>query len=472
MPRIFICYRRDDTAGHAGRLRDALSAEFGAQEVFRDVDTLGPGDDFVQAVDRGIASCRVFLAIVGRQWLTSPDRAGRRRIDDPADHVRTEVAEALECGARVIPVLVQGASMPSRADLPDNIQRFADRNAIELDDDEWASDVGRLFDAIRQELHVTHRLRDGSSRRLALRLAALGLLAAAALVLVFAIARRQSERADPAAVSTSGTVAATGPARAGPARPGTQTPVSFPAGAEARIGPLVYEAQDASVTTNADARTLTLRMRATNHSQHDATFFDSEFRLDVDGQPVGATSGNSDVVAANSTKEHAITFPLPPHAAGATLRVTTGGVTADMPVDLTGDAGLSAAQDSALRRSGKRTFAVPLNPDTARMRFGDLTCELRSASLHRYSNKLVLTFDMRFRNASRYDAEIGDGHFRVLLDETVRPPVSGLSTIVASESSRDAAIVFDLPLEAKQIVLRTRFGETTVEVPLRLPPTA
>src|SRR5262249_23934417 len=155
-------------------------------------------------------------------------------------------------------------------------------------------------------------------------------------------------------------------------------------------------------------------------------------QLDVDGQPVGATSGNNEVVAANSAKEHTITFPLPPRAADATLRVTTGGVTADMPVDLTGRAGLSAAQESELRGSGKRTFVVPLNPDTAQMRFGDLTCELRSASLHRYSNKLVLTFDIRARNASRYDAEIGDGHFRVVLDETVRPPVSGLSTIVAS----------------------------------------
>jgi len=232
----------------------------------------------------------------------------------------------------------------------------------------------------------------------------------------------------------------------------------------------VYEALDASVTTSADTRTLTVRMRATNHSQYDATFLDSEFRLDVDGQTVGATSGNNEVVAANSAKEHTITFPLP-RTAGATLRVTTGGVTADMPLDLTGRAGLSAAQDSELRRSGKRTFAVPLDPDTARMQFGDLTCELRSASLHRYSNKLVLTFDIRVRNASRYDAEIGDGHFRLVLDETARPPVSGLSTTVAGESSRDAAIVFDLPLEAKQIVLRTRFGERTIELPVRLPPT-
>jgi hypothetical protein len=454
MPRIFICYRRDDTAGHAGRLRDALSAEFGAQEVFRDVDTLGPGDDFVQAVDRGIASCRVFLAIVGRQWLTSPDRAGRRRIDDPADHVRTEIVEALAGGVRVIPVLVQGASMPVPADLPDNIRRFADRNAIELDDDEWASDVGRLFDAIRQELHVSARPRDGSSRPV-FRAAMVGLLAVAALLVVFVMARRQSEPAAPTGGSSSGIT----------------TQASFPAGAEARIGPVAYEAQDAAVTTANGIRTLTVRMQATNRSQYDATFFDSGFRLDVDGQTVAATSGNVEVVAGNSSKEHAITFPLPPHTANATLRVTSGGETADMPVDLNGWTGPSAAQDRELRRSGKRTFAVPLAPDAARLRFGDLTCELRSASLHRYANKLALTLDIRVRNASRYDAEFGDSHFRLVLDETARPPVSGVSTVVAGESSSDAAIAFDLPLNARQAVLRTRFGEQTIDVPLQLPAT-
>jgi len=143
-----------------------------------------------------------------------------------------------------------------------------------------------------------------------------------------------------------------------------------------------------------------------------------------------------------------------------------------MPVDLNGRTGPSAAQDRDLRRSGKRTFAVPLDPNAARMQFGDLTCDLRAASLHHYSNKLVLTLDIRVRNASRYDAEFGDSHFRLVLDDTARPPVSGLSTVVAGESSRDVAIVFDLPLDARDVVLRTRFGETTVEVPLHLPSTA
>jgi TIR domain len=474
MPRIFICYRRDDTAGHTGRLRDGLCAEFGDHEIFRDVDTIGPGDDFVQAVERGIASCRVFLAIIGRQWLTSSDREGRRRLDDPADHVRTEVAKALECGVRVIPVLVQGASMPASAKLPDNIKRFADHNAIELDDEGWASDVRRLFDAIEQELHRSPRPGNGSRRRLRLRQAYVGLFAAAALVVVVLVARHQPEPSRPTAASAASPDSPADPAgaRADPATPGPETRVSFPAGAEAQIGALVYEVQDATVTSTADSRTLTVRMRVTNHSQYDATFFDSGFRLDVDGQPHGATSGNNEVVAANSAREHTITFSLPPHAASATLRVTNGGETAAMPVDLNGRSGPSAAQDRELRRSGKRTFAVPVSPDAARMRFGDLTCELRSTSVHRYSNKLTLTLEVRVRNASRYDAEFGDSHFRLLLDETARPPVSGVSTVVAGESSRDAAIVFDLPLDARNVVLRTRFGERTVEVPLHLPPTA
>src|SRR4051812_47748899 len=129
VPGIFICYRRDDSAGHTGRLRDALAAEFGADQIFRDLDTIAPGDDFVQAMSHGIASCTVFLAIIGRNWLTAADRAGRRRLDDPADHVRAELTEALRRGVRVVPVLVQGAPMPAAADLPEAIAALADRNA-------------------------------------------------------------------------------------------------------------------------------------------------------------------------------------------------------------------------------------------------------------------------------------------------------------------------------------------------------
>src|SRR6188768_2039919 len=100
--RIFICYRREDASGHAGRLRDALAAQFGAAAIFRDMEAIGPGEDFVQAMSAAIASCPVFLAVIGRQWLSSPTPHVARRLDDERDHVRREIAEALRRGVRVI----------------------------------------------------------------------------------------------------------------------------------------------------------------------------------------------------------------------------------------------------------------------------------------------------------------------------------------------------------------------------------
>jgi hypothetical protein len=191
--------------------------------------------------------------------------------------------------------------------------------------------------------------------------------------------------------------------------------------------------------------------------------------LQVDGEQRPPTSGLSDLVAGESAKENTVTFPLPPAVATATLRVTSLGETADIPLDLNGRSGPTAAQDRELRRSGKRTFAVPLDPATARMRLGDVICELRSASLHRYSHKLTLTVDIRAENRGRYPIDFGDSHFRLVLDGAARPPVSGLSTSVAAEGSRDGAIVFDLPLDATEVVLRARFGDVSAEIPLHLP---
>ena len=88
MARIFISYRRDDSAGHAGRLYDRLSDHFGPDQVFMDVDTISPGRDFVDAVQNAVGDCDGLVAIIGREWLTISDAAGARRLEDPEDLVR------------------------------------------------------------------------------------------------------------------------------------------------------------------------------------------------------------------------------------------------------------------------------------------------------------------------------------------------------------------------------------------------
>jgi len=148
---IFINYRREDSAGHAGRLFDALSSHF-AGRLFMDVDTLEPGVDFVEAIEQAVGSCEVLIVIIGREWLTIEDQAGRRRLDNPGDFVRLEVESALARKIRVIPVLVQDAPMPRAEELPESLARLARRNAIELSDARWAYDVDRLARTIQDIL--------------------------------------------------------------------------------------------------------------------------------------------------------------------------------------------------------------------------------------------------------------------------------------------------------------------------------
>src|SRR5919108_3542603 len=103
--RIFLSYRREDTAGHAGRLWDALregvegQSGFEADQIFMDIDAIEPGVDFRESIRRAVEASDVFLTVIGRDWLTATDAQGRRRLDNPADFVRVEVEAALERAA-------------------------------------------------------------------------------------------------------------------------------------------------------------------------------------------------------------------------------------------------------------------------------------------------------------------------------------------------------------------------------------
>jgi hypothetical protein len=155
MAGIFISYRRDDTAGYAGWLYERLSARFGAERVFMDVDSIEPGFDFVEIVQETVGKSGAVVALMGPQWLTVTDLTGRRRLDDPNDFVRIELRTALEKSVRVIPTLVHGAQIPRTEDLPEDLQPLVRRNAIELSDARFSYDVRRLIDALERALGAT-----------------------------------------------------------------------------------------------------------------------------------------------------------------------------------------------------------------------------------------------------------------------------------------------------------------------------
>ena len=145
--RVFISYRRDDAAGYAGRLEEALEKRLGHGSVFRDVLDIAPGEDFVHAIRQRLGGAQAVLVLIGPRWAGG-DVVGQRRIDDTQDFVRLEVAEALDSGARVVPVLLPGATMPAEDSLPDGLKPLARRNALSLSDAHWAADIERLAAAI------------------------------------------------------------------------------------------------------------------------------------------------------------------------------------------------------------------------------------------------------------------------------------------------------------------------------------
>ena len=149
MPKIFICYRREDSNHQAGRLYDFLVSRFGASSVFKDVDSIVPGQDFRRVLDENVSQCDVLLALLGDRWLAATDAGGKRRLDNPADFVRIEIETALRRDIAVVPVLVGQAHMPHAVDLPPSLQDFAYRHgALLRPDPDFRTDVDRLIRSI------------------------------------------------------------------------------------------------------------------------------------------------------------------------------------------------------------------------------------------------------------------------------------------------------------------------------------
>lgn len=159
---IFISYRRDDARWAAGRLADALESSFGAQHIFRDVDRIEPGADFVQVLESRLADCAVMLVLMGPKWLSISDGKGQRRLDDPQDWIRLEIATALKRNIRVIPVLLDGVVMPTAAELPAELASLPRRQALELADTRFDADTRSLIDTLQGDpiLATVHQRRN------------------------------------------------------------------------------------------------------------------------------------------------------------------------------------------------------------------------------------------------------------------------------------------------------------------------
>ena len=140
MSSFFISYRRQDSAGHAGRLVDRLAARFGSDRVFMDVQDISPGQNFATSIEQTLAKCTHLLAVVGPRWL----EILKTRAGAGEDLVRHEIAIGVKQGLTVIPVLVGGARMPATQDLPVELAAFARCQAVEIRDDRFDDDCADL----------------------------------------------------------------------------------------------------------------------------------------------------------------------------------------------------------------------------------------------------------------------------------------------------------------------------------------
>jgi hypothetical protein len=142
--RIFISYRREDTAAEARSVYQRLERSFGSKRLFMDVDSIIKGRDFNEALAETLQTCAVMLAIIGRNWLSAHDDAGKRRLDDPNDFVRLEIAAALKRNIPIIPVRVEGVRVPAGSELPEDIKRLAMRQAAILTHENFSGDMSRI----------------------------------------------------------------------------------------------------------------------------------------------------------------------------------------------------------------------------------------------------------------------------------------------------------------------------------------
>lgn len=149
--RIFISYRRDDTSASSDRLYENLIATFGEENVFKDVYSIGGGDNILETIQQKIASSNVFLIVIGKRWMAK-NAHEMLRLSEDDDWVKLEIVTALDQGKFVIPILVEGGNMPEKEELPAVLQSIPNINAFTLSQSHYKLDIKALIKHIKEKL--------------------------------------------------------------------------------------------------------------------------------------------------------------------------------------------------------------------------------------------------------------------------------------------------------------------------------
>jgi hypothetical protein len=455
MAATFLSYRREDSAGYAGRLRESLERRLGVDAVFRDVDTIEPGQDFVAAIDERLRECSVFVALIGREWVDARDARGHRRLDQEHDYVRLEISAALaRPDVRVVPVLVEGVSAPAPDELPESIRGLARRQAISLRDETWDADVDRLTSVIRSAQSIRPGVAPRPSKR-----AALGAMAALVVLALIGAGvwmrerpgRDAAERAERAERATSAYA------------------LDIPRVSEVAHANVIYTIMAANVHPRDDKDILRVRVQFINGGQYDANFWDASFRLAAGGQVFAPTSGLNEVVPGRSIRWGLVSFDLPPGIDKAVLQLPFEKQTAELPLDLSPTNEPPSAEDGEVADSLARAIRVPIVSDQRPLiAAGDIDATVRRITVRRFVNTLRMLVSTRVTNEGRYPAAATALSLRVLAGAEVLAPTQAPEGVLESKVSTFADWVFDLPPATQNVTLRATVGDKTADVPLTL----
>ena len=471
MSSIFISYRREDSAGYAGRLHEELEGRLGAGEVFRDVDTLQAGQDFDAAIRQRLQQCRACVVMIGPGWLQSRTASGQRRLDQPNDYVALEIAAALtRPDVVVIPVLVGGASMPGADDLPEPLRPLSRRHALTVRDETWEADMDRLAAIVQAAVGSRARPRGSAAAAAAAadasgspvaalqtvrRFALPGLIAVAVAIAALLFFTRGEGDNDTPAQSLS-----EGPAVA----------IDVPgAGSEISHGDLIYTVLAGSVQRRGSSMRVWLRVRASNEGFGDANLWDDSFRLLVDGQTVRASGGLNEILERRSIRQVVVRFDVPVVSSAGRLQVSHQEQSAELPLDLSGNGGAPKHDDADPRDASSHAVFTPvLRTEIPLLSSGETTTTVMRATRRAFVNKQRITVVVKWTNDGRYDIATGDLTLRLAVGGEVRPPVKMPSEVVAGNATWIGDVVFDVPPDLRSATLRAALGQARVDKDLTL----
>jgi hypothetical protein len=500
MKGIFISYRREDSAGHAGRLFDGLKEHFGAARVFMDVSDLRPGQDFVVELQRALAHSDCLLAVIGPRWLDAGPTSARRRIDDPGDFVRREIVAGLEKGATVIPVLVHGATLPPADLMPEALRPLARRQAVTLTDQRWDSDLRELLrflatdDAGDTPQPMTGASAKPSTRSRGIGIGAIALaalaMAAGAAWMAFNPAKGTVKTSDsmpppasPTAIAEASRSAVAG--LVGPART-TASPQRF-AVAIPQVSEVRFRTNRAQIVftilairqapRDGDTQLLSLLVRMLNRGPADESFGSDQFRLIAGDRAIAPEAFLNSSTDAMEAKDTTLRFVAPAGLVDAVLEVRVYAESTRMPIALSARSPI--ADDPSLDDFGqvKRARVVDaikslpaLLPAGQRVELGAAAFQILEAVIERETvENASLTLSVRC-SVPRGSGGVNfwSKSVRLWIDGVPRAPVNFVNQAVGPGDSKDARFVFDLPTMPQSLEVGIYSSGDGVRVPLAL----